>query len=71
MCSQLNRKTESLEREKHLNQDVELQEIQTFDNYFQAQFNLYPSIVVAGFIGLLVVLLTVYYDGLISGHIVY
>jgi high-affinity Fe2+/Pb2+ permease len=46
--------------------DVELQKIQTLNEYFNAWFQVLSSLLIGGFIGLTVLLLTIYYDGIIN-----
>lgn len=42
--------------------DVDLQKVRTLENYFLAWRNLASSLIVSGFVALLVVTLTIYYQ---------
>ena len=46
-----------------MNKDIELLKIQILADYWQARFNFAYSLLIAGFVGLLILLLTIYYEG--------
>jgi uncharacterized membrane-anchored protein len=51
-----------MSEKKRFDKDVEFQKIQILQNDFQARFNLVSSLWVAGLVGLLILVLTVYYN---------
>lgn len=51
------------------NRDIDLQKIQALDSYFQTWFNTGASIWVGGFIALLILILTVYYNKQFSSDV--
>jgi len=45
------------------NRDLDLQKIQILESTYQAWFNLVASIFASGFVGMLILIVTLYYEG--------